>query len=98
MFRLCVEICFKNRSMREVIDLLSSDSSDLMMLFDDDPTSLEGLEPASSMKGSYSAVRQDSLSTTGSVEAYTYDFERLFSIKGKLHNISFSFYHIFMQT
>ena len=95
MIRLCVEkFCFKNRSMREVIDLLSSDSSDLMMLFDDDPTSLE----TSSMKGSYSAVRQDSLSTTGSVEAYTYDFERLFSIKGKLHNISFSFYHIFMQT
>ena len=74
--------------MREVIDLLSSDSSDLMMLFDDDPLNLE----TSSMKGSYSAVRQDSLSTTGSVEAYTYDFERLFSIKGKLHNILFSFY------
>ena len=71
--------------MREVIDLLSSDSSDLMMLFDDDPLSLE----TSSMKGSYSAVRQDSLSTTGSVEAYTYDFERLFSIKGKLQNIAF---------
>ena len=74
--------------MREVIDLLSSDSSDLMMLFDDDPLSLE----TSSMKGSYSAVRQDSLSTTGSVEAYTYDFERLLTIKGKLQNISFSFY------
>ena len=80
--------------MREVIDLLSSDSSDLMMLFDDDPTSLE----TSSMKGSYSAVRQDSLSTTGSVEAYTYDFERLFSIKGKLHNISFFFIYIYADS
>ena len=79
--------------MREVIDLISSDSSDLMMLFDDDPLSLD----TSSMKGSYSAVRQDSLSTTGSVEAYTYDFERLFSIKGKLQNIAFSFLYIFMQ-
>ena len=62
--------------MREVIDLLSSDVSDIS-LFDDE--SLTGDNPSNSINFS---SRQDTLTAMGSMEAYTYDFERLFSIKG----------------
>ena len=63
--------------MREVIDLLSHDSSAEQSSFDYDSNSLEN---PSSLP--YYASKQDSLMSIGSVEAYTYDFERLFSIKG----------------
>ena len=64
--------------MREVIDLLSSDISDIS-LFDDE--SLTGDNPSNVP---YFSSRHDSLTAVSSVEAYTYDFERLFSIKGTL--------------
>ena len=66
--------------MREVIDLLSHDSSAEQSSFDYDSNSLEN---PSSLP--YYASKQDSLMSIGSVEAYTYDFERLFSIKGMIH-------------
>ena len=66
-------ICSK-RSMREVIDLLSSDVSDISSF---DEGSLSGENPSNSL---YFSTRQDTLNA--SMEAYTYDFERLFSIKG----------------
>ena len=63
--------------MREVIDLLSSDTSADQSSFDYENQSIEnpGNLP-------YYSSKQDSLMSVGSVEAYTYDFERLFSIKG----------------
>ena len=68
--------------MREVIDLLSSDTSADQSSFDYDGHSIEN--PASL---SYFSNKQDSLMSVGSVEAYTYDFERLFSIKGTSFSI-----------
>ena len=63
--------------MREVIDLLSSDTSADQSSFDYENQSIEN--PANLP---YYSCKQDSLMSVGSVEAYTYDFERLFSIKG----------------
>ena len=62
--------------MREVIDLLSSDVTDLSMF---DNESLIGENPSNSL---YFSSRQDTLTASCSLEAYTYDFERLFSLKG----------------
>ena len=66
--------------MREVIDLLSSDTSAEQSSFEYDNNSIENPPNLP-----YYANKQDSLMSIGSVEAYTYDFERLFSIKGMSH-------------
>ena len=60
--------------MREVIDLLSSDLSNFSLL-DDEPDTIANT--------SYMSSREDSISENRSLEEYTYDFERLFSIKGR---------------
>ena len=88
-YNVKIPVIFSNsldRSMREVIDLLSSDTSADQSSFDYDSHSIEN--PANL---SYFSNKQDSLMSVGSVEAYTYDFERLFSIKGKSFSISADF-------
>ena len=88
-YNVKIPVIFSNslyRSMREVIDLLSSDTSADQSSFDYDSHSIEN-----SANLSYFSNKQDSLMSVGSVEAYTYDFERLFSIKGTSFSISADF-------
>ena len=69
----------ENRSMREVIDLLSSDLSEFSVQDSiDKQGSTNSIENSSRVP--FFSSQQDILNT--SLDAYSYNFERLFSIKG----------------